>query len=79
MIVKVIQYDPVKGKGEFIIPDGKKCKFRYTRFLEGAIWSNQLAKLDEHGYLKKTKWYHKFNWLGGKIKCQFSRLISRNT
>lgn len=61
MIIKILKYDPVSGRGTYSKADGTQVKFRYTAFKKEAVWSGNLGRL-ENEKITKAKWYDIFNW-----------------
>lgn len=55
MVVKIVKYDPIKGKGVFMSPNGNEHPFTYHIFYDGMISDGQLAK-----YKNETLFHPKF-------------------
>jgi len=70
MIIKVIKYDPVKGKGIYQKPNGEKVNFRYTKFANKPVLTGQLGFVNEAGEIIPAKKYHWPIWIVRRILCR---------
>jgi hypothetical protein len=75
-IIKILRYDPVKGKGEYLNPDGKTVTFRYKMFAGRMIGSGKLARIINNKIDAATK-PDSIKWIFHRITAWFTRKISR--
>jgi len=61
MVIKILEYDPVSGRGKYKMTNGQTASFRYTLFKNKAIWAGHLARLENNKILQ-AKWYDRIAW-----------------
>ena len=70
-LVKVLRYDPIRGRGEFEDSDGKKEKFSYRQF-NGKMFLGLAFK--DHFFLTPAKGFkHQIVW---RYKQWLSKLLT---
>lgn len=62
MVIKILKYDPISGRGLYLSSNGTRKTFRYTAFEREAIWKGKLGRL-KNDKISKAKWYDIFNWM----------------
>lgn len=67
MQIKILNYDPIKGKGHYLLSNGEKRTFYYHQFFEEKMFTG-LAELYDNKIFKKGNIVSLIKWFFRRLR-----------